>query len=541
MESPIEFGTVLDEAGKADIVKYCWSDIETTEKAYDYYEKIMQVRDEFSKKYGIHNAHNIGSAKLAEKYLLNMHKSKLGDIDFSSWQVNVDAYLDTVSETKTGDLVSRLTKDYKHEFRDSGMSRLWSMIKRSYLSYKTTVDADVDVWVDESVNFESWRRDAKKPSAYYIDGKAIPKGSLLFADDRGNEYKFGIGGLHSDSTPKYYESNDTHVVYVSDVTSYYPSLIASNAYSPETFPEFSEYIEQLLLDRKIAKAKGDITESNAKKLVLNSSFGKTKDRHSKLYDPLTHFSVTVNGQLLLLKLIDMIHEATEGKLIQCNTDGVAFYIPRSDIDKVRSACSEWEQFARVGLEEELYDVWAEKTCNNYVARRDDGVVKSKGSEFKLKPSSLKEVFSKSTAVKKAVVGFLLEGNNIDETLDGLPTTDFMMTMNFGKKTQLVVADAIVRKKVLRYCYSEHGVDFKKHTPSLDRYSIVGKGRKLKMVDVLSEIDKTEINVGAYSRDAKEFLMTMLMERTTKCLPKKVRDNVDECFEEWSREWKSGKQ
>lgn len=533
MESPIEFGTVLDEAGKADIVKYCWKDIEITEKAYDYYEEIILVRDEFASKYGISNAHNVGSAKLAEKYLINMHKSRCDESTFSQWQSDNDTYLEQASENKAGDKVLKLTKDYKHEFKDRGMQKLWDMLKRSYLSYRPNVGKDIDVYIDEVVDFEDWKKKSKEPSSYYIDGQAIPKGMLLFDDDRGNTYKFGIGGLHNDAPKGRWVSNDEMVIWNVDVTSYYPSLISANDYSPECFPEFSTYIAELLKDRREAKAAGNKIESDAKKLVLNSSFGKTKDKHSKLYDPLAHFSVTINGQLLLLRLIDFVHQASpSAKLLNANTDGVCFYLPRKDLIAVRAMCEAWESLSRVELEEDLFDVWYQTSCNNYCAKMDNGSIKSKGGDFKLKPSALKETFAKSPALKKALVNYVLKDVKIEDTLASLSVTDFCMTMNFGKKTQLVIGDNVVPKKVLRYVYANNGEKFRKYTPSTDRYSIVGAGRDLMMVDVLSDITMNDIDIPTYALDVKEMIIDTMLDRKSKCLPKKIKDNIAEVFAQW---------
>lgn len=534
MEAPVEFGTALTEDEKALVIKYCWNDVDVTEKAYDYYEQAMVVRDEFFIQYGIKNAHNIGSAKLAERYLLSMHKEKIGD-KYASWMNNIEEYMESVNnkEIKRGDKVTLITKDYQHSYVDANFIKFWDMLKQSYLSYAASTVKGVDVWIDEAVDFDTWRKDAKAPSQYYIDGKSIPQGSLLIEDSRNNVYKFGIGGLHNDAPKGLWKTDDKWVIWNVDVTSYYPSLISANGFAPELFPEFSGYIKTLLAERKSAKIAKRMTESDSKKLVLNSSFGKTKDRHSPLYDPLCHFSVTVNGQLLLLRLIDMIHQVSaEAKLINANTDGVCFYIPKSDLKAAQGMCMAWESIARVNLEEEFYDVWYQESCNGYCAKMNNGKIKSKGGDFKLKPSSLKETFAKSPALKKALVHYVLNNVPIETTLTNLEPADFCMTMTFGSKTQLIIGDKIVRKKVLRYVYVKNGETFGKYTKSSGRKSIVGQGRQLKMVDLLSELDMNDVDITSYAKDVKEMLLENLMERKSKCLPKKIRDNIAENFKQW---------
>lgn len=538
MECPLDFGVPVGDQRQL-VIDYCFKDIEITEKAYDYYEQNMVVRDEFFQRYKIRNAHNIGSAKLAEKYLLSMLEDQYlseGDrFGYKAWVQNTKADLE--ENERKGERVTELLSAYPDlDFNDKGMSQLWSMLKKSFLTFRTTTSSDVDVWVDETVNFEEYRKDLQKPSPYFIDRKAIPKGALLFDDDRGNTYKFGIGGLHNDAPKNRWITNDEWIVWNVDVTSYYPSLIAANKFAPVNFQEFPQYIEQLLADRRRAKAEGNKIESDAKKLVLNSSFGKTKDRHSLLYEPKAHFSVTLCGQLLLLKLIEMVHQASSGaELINANTDGVCFYLPKKDLEAVRAVCKAWEVYSRVELEEDLFDCWYQSSCNNYCAKMDNGAIKSKGGDYKLKPSALKETFSKSPALKKALVYYVLEGTPIETTLASLPVSEFCMTMNFGKKTQLMIDGKVTPKKVLRYYYSKSGVKFHKYTPSTDRTSIVGKGRDLVMADVLDDIHKSDLDLETYALDVKEMILDNIVERKTKCLPKKIRENIGNAFTEWEKE------
>lgn len=538
-EAPVEFGQVLKDEEKALVDHYCWHDVEVTEKVYNYYEKVMQVRDEFYQTYNIKDAHNIGSAKLAEKYLIGMHGSALNSDDptgnvFKSW-VNKARIM--ASEEKKGAKVLELTSAYPDlDFDDKGMVKLWSMLKQSYLSFKPIVTANVDIWQGESANFDEYKKNMQEASPYFISGQAICKGDLLITDDRDNDYKFGVGGLHNDAPKGLWKSDDDHVVWNVDVTSYYPSLIQANGFAPKHFPEFSRYIRKLLADRRRAKAAGNKIESDAKKLVLNSSFGKTKDKFSILFEPKAHFSVTLCGQLLLLRLIDMIHNASEtAELINANTDGVCFYVKRSDLESIREACRQWEDYSRVELEEELYDSWYQSACNGYCALQDNGYIKSKGGDYKLKPSALKETYAKSPALKKAVIFYTMYGTPIEETLESLEPSEFCMSVNLGAKTKLYKDDELDLTKVFRYVYTKDAKHtFNKFRTSDSKIMKIGQGRPLEQVNVLSDLDANTIDRAAYARDAKEMIMDILFERKQKALPKKIRDNIDVEFANWEK-------
>ena len=94
---------------------------------------------------------------------------------------------------------------------------------------------------------------------------------------------------------------------------------------------------------------------------------------------------------------------------------------------------------------------------------------------------------------------------------------------------MVVDGKVTPKKVLRYIYANEGVKFHKYTPSMDRTSIVGKGRDLKMVDVLSDIDKSELDLDSYISDAKEMILDMLLKRKSKCIPNEILDDIEGSF------------
>lgn len=536
-EAPVEFGTVLTEDEKRLVDHYCWHDVEVTEKAYNYYERTMRVRDEFYETYGIKDAHNIGSAKLAEKYLIKMHEAALLAEDptgnlFKTWVSDARVM---AGEEKNGAKVVELTSAYPDlDFDDKGIAKLWELLKPSYLSFKPVVTANVDIWQGESANFDEYKKNMQQASPYFINGQAICKGDLLITDDRGNDYKFGVGGLHNDAPKGLWQSNDDYVIWNVDVTSYYPSLIEANGFAPKHFPEFSGYIGTLLVDRRKAKEAGNKIESDAKKLVLNSSFGKTKDKFSILFEPKAHFSVTLCGQLLLLKLIDSIHKVSpSATLLNANTDGVCFYVKRTELNAIRETCKQWEDYSRVGLEEELYQTWYQSACNGYCALQDNGYIKSKGGDYKLKPASLKETFTKSPAIKKAIIFYTLHGKSIEETLESLDASEFCMTAQFGGKTKLYKDNELDLTKVFRYVYTTNPKHkFNKFMMSSGKIQKLGQGRDLLQVNVLSELKKEDIDIAAYARDVKEMLLTNLMERKTKCLPKKVRDNLDEAFAEW---------
>lgn len=136
------------------------------------------------------------------------------------------------------------------------------------------------------------------------------------------EYSVGFGGLHL--TRKNYHETDLVDV---DVSSYYPTLIRNLNIVPRNLrgSAFVETIKEMLATRLEAKKNPDRkSEAAIAKLVLNSTFGKFGyHRERYLFDIGAMLAVTLNGQLILLELIEQL-EAAGYPVITANTDSITF-------------------------------------------------------------------------------------------------------------------------------------------------------------------------------------------------------------------------
>jgi hypothetical protein len=69
----------------------------------------------------------------------------------------------------------------------------------------------------------------------------------------------------------------------------------------------------------------------------------SNDENSFLYDPEFTMRITINGQLSLALLYEMLTEGIPGAIpLMQNTDGLETLIPRKYIDKYYEICAEWE-------------------------------------------------------------------------------------------------------------------------------------------------------------------------------------------------------
>lgn len=182
------------------------------------------------------------------------------------------------------------------------------------------------------------------------------------------ETHFGLGGVHGARRAGVYESDDDYVIISSDVVSFYPNLSIKNRWSPAHFPkeEFCNQYEWFFNERK------KIPKSNPMnytyKIVLNSTYGLSNDKNSFFYDPEFTMRITVNGQLSLMMLYEMIMENIPNSVaLMQNTDGLETRIPRKYYDRYMDICKKWEETTSLQLEHDEYQKLVLADVNNYIA------------------------------------------------------------------------------------------------------------------------------------------------------------------------------
>jgi hypothetical protein len=119
-------------------------------------------------------------------------------------------------------------------------------------------------------------------------------------------YSIGVGGIHSINTPEIYVPNDNEYIGHADVTSMYPSFIVQYKWVPRHLGEEFWRIYCHIYYERIAAKHTDKVKSKSLKLVLNSVTGKMQQETSWMYDPFTVFKIRINGQLVLLMLVDRL-------------------------------------------------------------------------------------------------------------------------------------------------------------------------------------------------------------------------------------------
>lgn len=181
-------------------------------------------------------------------------------------------------------------------------------------------------------------------------------------------YDFGLGGLHSRNKNEIYRADaETYLIDV-DVASYYPSLMINYKFKPDFLSDkWLQTYAGIREERLKAKKDGNKIKANALKIVLNSIYGKFNSIYFYAHDPKTAYSVTINGQLILLKLIEMF-ELAGMQVVSANTDGVTVFVKKRDYSTFKAIKSDWEKMFKLELEENYYSILCMDSVNDYFAK-----------------------------------------------------------------------------------------------------------------------------------------------------------------------------
>lgn len=216
------------------------------------------------------------------------------------------------------------------------------------------------------------------------------------------------GGGHA-AIPKYHGCG---IFLIIDVTAYYPSLQEQFGFGYRVMnsPENFEFIHHSNIE---FKRKGDKKARLPFKILDNAISGQMKQPSSSLFDPMGNNSICINGQLLLIDLIEHIEPYC--RLIQNNTDGIIVKLNRyEDFEIIDDIVYEWEK--RTGMKMDFDTFIGEiyqKDVNNYlIIDKETGAMKSKGAYIK----KLGELDYDLPIVNKAMTEFMINKIPVEKTI-----------------------------------------------------------------------------------------------------------------------------
>lgn len=381
-EVPFDIDRKLTKAEIEETIIYCRHDVEQTIKIF--LEKI----DEFNAMHGI-----------------------------------VQAFPNMVSLSDIGDSEARITAKVlgcvKQDFNDEFDYFFLPCLRLNKYKY-------VQDWFEEKKK-EALAMDLQNCDKY--DKKLWYKSQNLETIVAGMPHSFGFGGLHgAESKPIHKSGQILHV----DVNNYYPSILI--AWGLVTRAATNDNYTLVYKTRKSMKAKqitaaksGNKAEAkNWKKAqlpykkMLNALSGGMKDETNPAYDPRNNNCMCINGQLMLLDLIEHLEAVPGFELIQSNTDGLIIWIPDTDeaFEMVDDICWEWEQRCsteRCSILLELDNISEiyQKDVNNYLWVGTNGSVERIGAYVK----ELSATDNDLPILNKALVEYMVHKTPVEQTIN----------------------------------------------------------------------------------------------------------------------------
>lgn len=243
-------------------------------------------------------------------------------------------------------------------------------------------------------HFENWAKNSKNYEEITLETMVC-----------GVPHVFGVGGVHG-SQDKYY---GTGFYLMADVGSYYPAGMIEYDFLSRNVTDKKKY-RRIRDDRMIMKANKDPRQA-PRKIVLNATFGASKDKYNNLFDPLQANNLCIANQLFLIDLLEKLEGKCE--LIQSNTDGVLLKLFREeDKEMIMEICHEWERRTLFELEFDEYTTVIQKDVNNYIIIDKDGHIKRKGAYVK----KLNRLDNDMPIVNKAVVDWFVNKIPVEQTV-----------------------------------------------------------------------------------------------------------------------------
>jgi len=411
------------------VVSYCINDVLSTKEILHYSKEQIQLRQTLTNEYGI-DLYSASEPRISKELFLHFLTNKL--------------------EMEKADIKNLRTHRNNIIIGDCILP---------YIKFKTPVFQELLEYFQNKVITST--KDGFKYSINY----------------KGVKTDYGLGGIHGSINAGVYSARPGWTIMTSDVTSFYPNLAIRNGFHPKHLPkkEFCELYEWFFEERK--KIPKTDPKNYVYKIILNSTYGLTGDENSFLYDPQMTMQITVNGQLLLTLLYEMLTIAIPDAVpLMQNTDGLEMIIPNDKIETYMKVCHEWEQLTQLQLEHDEYSKMIIRDVNNYIAIYKNGKVKSKGAfEWEDLDKKKVAVFHKNKSflvIPKAIYAYFVNGIKPEDYLEqNKNIVDYCAGIKikgnwYHEERKVVNQELIITKqqKIVRYFVSNSGSKLIKCNP-----------------------------------------------------------------------------
>lgn len=565
---PFPVGKALTDDEIDVLIKYNKSDVNATYRFYELCKGAISFREELTEKYKF-DCMNFNDTKIGEQFFVKKIESKdpnafycydnngrkkmkqtprefinIGDCLFSYLQFKTPAlkslhkWFKSQVITETSGVFSNIEE---HNLGD--LSKYCEMTTKKVKFKTKPTPEDIELFkkdhpmgwvVEEELKAMEIVRDADGNivKEEYIDEKGktklrsvkVPKksyyGCYNVADTLnviigGFRVDCGVGGVHG-ALQGTFKSDDKRKIFSWDVASMYPNIAISNNVYPEHLgTTFCESYKELYFERKTyPKGSG---ENAALKLGLNGTYGKSNDKFSAFYDPKYTMTITINGQLTLLMLLERLVVDCDAKPISCNTDGIEVFIDNDKEQLAHNIVKRWEKYVNLEMEGVVYSALYMRDVNSYIGIYDDGSAKYKGAyEFlPMIQQDLSAMHKNHSApiIAMAVAHEIVDGGDAISFIRNHDNPfDFMLRTKVPRSSRLVLevdGEDIEQQNICRYYPSESGGKLVKIMPPLveggeERRLSIESSYKVKTCNNMKDFS-WDINYDYYINEVKKLL------------------------------------
>ena len=232
----------------------------------------------------------------------------------------------------------------------------------------------------------------------------------------------------------------------------------------EICPNHLDPVYFLKLMKEIVEAKmnyqkaGDKIGTMNAKISANSVFGLLSSDGSPIKDLKCLYQTTINGELFLLMLCEQLEMIEGVQLKYQNTDGVMIQYGEKAKNQAKKVIEDFAIFINIPLESVPMKAIYLESVSSYIAIKENGEVKRKGSFAKIGDKTLKDD-SSANIVAIALEEYFVNGTPVKQTVENHNDIfDFYIGVKkFENQTymnsQLIMGDnyeTLYHDKVLRF-------------------------------------------------------------------------------------------
>jgi hypothetical protein len=403
---PFDVGVKLNSEEIDVLIEYNKHDVLQTYKFYKHSIGVIEFREDLTEKYGF-DCTNFNDTKIGAEYFINQLEKAVPNCCYSFVNGRRKTNQTKRDVIHVKDVIFPYIKFKRPEF-----NAILEWFKNQTLTETKGVFSDVlESDLGDVAQYAKMRKKRQKfkskptermiedlrkdKPAVWVEEIELKSGGVSYwwnwnivdamnvvIDDL--EIVFGTGGVHAARQGRFKEEGSTVIESV-DVASMYPNIAIANRIYPEHLGEtFCDIYQSLYqerveiksqmkqLDKSTDEYKNLDNIQGAIKLALNGTYGNSNNKYSPFYDPQYTMAVTINGQLSLCMLADMLYEIEGMKLVMMNTDGLEFTVDEKHVPRCKEIYKEWEEITGLVLERDTYNKLYIRDVNNYIGVFNEG-------------------------------------------------------------------------------------------------------------------------------------------------------------------------